>query len=183
METQKFNIKSGQSTVEWIGRKVTGAHNGTIAVKNGAVYFNNAHLIKGNFTIDTRSIEILDITDADTRAQFAAHLASDDFFNSNQFPEATYEIQHAEPRGNGSYYIEGVLTIKGNSNPVNFDAQVEQSENRVTASGKITIDRTKFGIRYRSGNFFKDLGDTLVYNNFDLNVTIVAEAVKESVPL
>jgi hypothetical protein len=72
-----------------------------------------------------------------------------------------------------------VLTIKGNSHPVSFDAHVERSENRVTATGKITIDRTKFGIKFRSGNFFKDLGDTLIYNNFDLTVSIAAEVVKE----
>ncbi len=76
-----------------------------------------------------------------------------------------------------------MLTIKGNSNPVSFDAQVDQSEKRFTAAGKITIDRTKFGIKFRSGNFFKDLGDTLIYNNFDLNVSITGEAVKETVLL
>jgi polyisoprenoid-binding protein YceI len=179
METQKFNIKTAQSNIEWIGRKVTGAHNGTIAVKSGVIIFDNGHLTKGNFAIDTRSIEILDITDPDTRGQFAAHLASDDFFNSDQYPEARYEIAHAEPRGNGSYYIEGILTIKGISHAVNFDAQVTQVGERVTATGKITIDRTKFGIKFRSGNFFKDLGDTLIYNHFDLNVSINAEAVKE----
>jgi hypothetical protein len=38
------------------------------------------------------------------------------------------------------------------------------------------IDRTKYGMRFRSGNFFKDLGDTLIYNEFELNVSITAKA-------
>jgi hypothetical protein len=32
-EKQKFEIASGQSKIEWVGRKVTGLHNGTIAIK------------------------------------------------------------------------------------------------------------------------------------------------------
>lgn len=41
---------------------------------------------------------------------------------------------------------------------------------------KIIVDRTKFNIRFRSSNFFTNLGDTLIYNNFDLNIHLVAEA-------
>jgi len=36
-------------------------------------------LTGGKFVIDTTSIKILDITDPATNAQFAGHLASDDF--------------------------------------------------------------------------------------------------------
>jgi len=35
MENQNFEIVSTQSNIDWVGRKVTGAHNGTIAVKEG----------------------------------------------------------------------------------------------------------------------------------------------------
>ena len=35
MENQKFEIVSTQSNIDWVGKKVTGAHNGTIAVKEG----------------------------------------------------------------------------------------------------------------------------------------------------
>jgi hypothetical protein len=35
METQKFEIVSTQSNIDWVGKKVTGAHNGTIAIKEG----------------------------------------------------------------------------------------------------------------------------------------------------
>ncbi|WP_343636216.1 YceI family protein [Fluviicola sp.] len=175
MKTQ-FEINKAKSKVAWTGRKVTGAHNGTIDFKAGHIQFNENVLSGGNFVIDTTSIKILDITDRATNAQFAGHLASDDFFSSEQFPEASMEIVHAEPRENGSYHINGDLTIKGITHPVEFDMQVNQTDNLVTASGKITIDRTKYGIRFRSGNFFTNLGDTLIYNHFDLDFTFTAEA-------
>jgi polyisoprenoid-binding protein YceI len=181
METQQFKIIGPQSTINWVGRKVTGAHNGTIAIKEGTLLFNQDHLSGGRFVIDTRSIKILDITDPATNAQFAGHLASDDFFNTEQYPEATFEISRAEPRGNGFYHLVGDLTIKGITHPISFAAQVNRSGNLVTASGNIPVDRTKFGIRFRSANFFQNLGDTLIYNNFDLHTRITAEAVTQRI--
>jgi hypothetical protein len=47
---------------------------------------------------------------------------------------------------------------------------------QLTATGKLVIDRTKYEMKFRSGNFFKDLGDTLIYNDFELNVNVTAKA-------
>jgi polyisoprenoid-binding protein YceI len=139
METQQFRIESSQSIIDWVGRKVTGAHNGTIAIKEGTLVFDNDHLSGGRFVIDTRSIKVLDVTDPGTNAQFAGHLASDDFFNTDQYPEATLEITNAEPRGNGSYRVDSDLTIKGITHPIVFDARVSRSGNLIRANATITI--------------------------------------------
>lgn len=172
METKKFQIVNAQSNIDWTGRKVTGAHNGTIGIKDGTLIFTDGKLSGGNFVIDTTSIKILDVADPATNAQFAGHLASDDFFSIDKYPEATLQITSVS----GSH-VQGDLTIKGITHPVAFDITVNASNgDTVTASGKLVIDRTKYGIKFRSGNFFKDLGDTLIYNDFDLDVTITAKA-------
>ena len=56
METQKFEIVSAQSNIDWVGKKVTGAHNGTIGVKEGELILNDGKLTAGKFIIDTTSI-------------------------------------------------------------------------------------------------------------------------------
>jgi polyisoprenoid-binding protein YceI len=176
MENKQFVIESAQSNIDWVGRKVTGAHNGTISIKGGTLTLTNGQLAAGEFTIDTRSIKILDVTDPDTNAQFAGHLASPDFFASEQYPEAKFVITLAEPAGDKNYNVEGNLTIKGITRPVSFSAVVNNANGIVSASGKVVVDRTLYDMKFRSGNFFKDLGDTLIYNNFDLNVSITAKA-------
>ena len=176
METQKFAIESAQSNIDWVGRKVTGAHNGTISIKEGTLTLTDGQLAGGEFTIDTTSIKILDVTDPGTNAQFAGHLASADFFASEQYPEAKFVITLAEPAGESNYNIEGNLTIKGITRPVSFTAVVSNANGIISASGKVVVDRTLYDMKFRSGNFFKDLGDTLIYNNFDLNVSITAKA-------
>lgn len=175
METQNFKIVNSQSSVNWIGRKVTGAHDGTIAVKEGNFIFNNGKLSGGNVVIDTTSIIILDITDPATNTQFAGHLASDDFFSIEKFPIASLEITKTTELTANNYFIEGNLTIKGITHPIDFNLETNTNQNALQASGKILIDRTKYDMKFRSGNFFTNLGDTLIYNEFELNVNIIAE--------
>lgn len=172
MENQKFNIISSKSNIDWVGRKVTGPHNGTIAIKGGNLTFNDSKLTGGQFIIDTTSIKALDVTDPTNNAQLVGHLSSEDFFSSEKYPEATFLVT-----GVSGNYVEGNLTIKDITHPVFFEVAINLNSHAVTATGKLTIDRTKYGMKFRSGNFFKDLGDTLIYNDFDVNVSITAEPV------
>ena len=119
MKNQKFEIAVAQSNIDWTGRKVTGSHFGTIAVKEGSLSVNDGKLTGGRFVIDTTSIKILDVTDPATNAQFAGHLASDDFFSIEQYPEARFEITAVN-----NNHVEGNLTIKGITHPIGFDASV-----------------------------------------------------------
>ena len=181
METQTFKLATAQSEIAWIGRKVTGAHNGTIAIKEGSLDFINDELVGGSFTIDTTSIKILDIADPATNAQFAGHLASDDFFSSAQYPAADFTIVSAEKKEANRYIIYGNLTIKGITNPVSLEAEINLTGETLRASGKMTISRILFDMKFRSGNFFQNLGDTLIYNDFELNIHLTAKAVAAAV--
>jgi polyisoprenoid-binding protein YceI len=172
MKNQKFGIITPQSNIAWVGKKVTGAHNGTIAIKAGEVILNDGKLAGGKFIIDTTSIKILDVTDADLNAQFWGHLASDDFFSLEKYPEAVLEITSVD--GN---HVEGNLTIKDITHAIGFDVAVNVNGDVLTATGLVVVDRTKYGMKFRSGNFFQNLGDTLIYNDFELNVNITAKAV------
>ena len=171
MKKQNFEIAVAQSNIDWTGRKVTGSHFGTISLKKGTLTTTDNKLTDGKFIIDTTSIKILDVTDPALNAQFAGHLASDDFFASAEYPEATFEIT-----GVNNNHIDGNLTIKGITHPVGFDASINTNGDTLTATGQILVDRTKYGIKFRSGNFFQNLGDTLIYNDFELNVNITAKA-------
>src|SRR5258706_5676705 len=147
MDNQKFKIVSTQSNIDWVGAKVTGAHNGTIAVKEGELILNDGKLAGGKVIIDTTSIKILDITDPATNAQFAGHLASDDFFSIEKYPEADLEITSVSDN-----HVQGNLTIKGITHPVDFDVAVNINGDQLTATGRLVIDRTKYEMRFRSGN-------------------------------
>ncbi len=176
METTTFAVEGSQSNIDWTGKKVTGAHNGTIDIKKGELTVLDGNLSGGNFVIDTTSIKILDITDPDTNQQFAGHLFSADFFSTENFPEASFVITNADHLESDSYLITGDLTIKGITHEITFRADVHVSGDKITASGKIIVDRTRYEMKFRSGNFFTNLGDTLIYNEFELEVQLTAFA-------
>jgi polyisoprenoid-binding protein YceI len=170
METKRFKIVNAESNIDWVGKKVKGAHNGTISIKEGEIVLKDGKLAGGRFVVDINSIKILDIMDPVANAQFVGHLASDDFFSTDKFPEAIFEIVSVS-----GLFVVGDLTIKGISRPADLNVSVDVNGDLLTATGKLMIDRTEYGMKFRSGNFIKDLGDNLIYNDFELNVYITAK--------
>jgi len=174
MALQNFKANTKASTIKWTGKKVTGTHTGTIDLQSGNLDVEDGIIVGGNFDIDTRSIVITDIKDPETNAQFAGHLLSDDFFAADKFPTANFTIMNVTPIDKNSSKIDGLLTIKGITHSLSFESTVDVRENRISATGEIIVDRTKYGMKFRSGNFFKSLGDNLIYNEFILDLNLVA---------
>ena len=97
-----------------------------------------------------------------------AHLKSDDFFGTEAHPTAQLVITQVGVDAAGGYQVTGDLTIKGITQPVSFPMTVADN----TAKASLKIDRTLYDIRYGSNNFFENLGDKAINNEFDLEVTL-----------
>jgi polyisoprenoid-binding protein YceI len=167
--TIKKNVDVEASTVEWTGKKITGsAHYGTIDLKQGYLSLTeDGKLVGGEFVIDMNTIVVTDLS-GDGKAKLEGHLNSDDFFGVSNYDTSKLVITEATPKSGNTYAVTGDLTIKGKTEPVTFDMIVNSN----TATAKVAIDRTKFGIRYGSGSFFDNLGDNTINNNFTLDVTL-----------
>ncbi len=162
--SEKMEVSKGSIT--WTGKKVTGKHTGTIELKEGHFEMEGENIVGGHFVIDMTTITVTDLT-GEYKGKLEGHLNSDDFFGSNNFPTATLDVKKAVKKGN-TYTIDGNITIKGITEPITFDLIKNGSE----ATALLTIDRTKFGIRYGSGSFFDNLGDSTIYDNFDLDINL-----------
>ncbi|WP_212003947.1 YceI family protein [Chitinophaga sp. HK235] len=171
-----YQVDKNQSKLNWVGKKVTGQHSGTINVADGKLDVENNVLKGGSFSLDTRSIAVTDIKDADGNAKLLGHLKSEDFFGVEKFPSANFVITKVTPKGAGKYDITGNLTIKGITNPITFPATVAVAGNKLTAKADLKVDRTKYNIKYGSKNFFEGIGDKAIYDDFDLAVELVANA-------
>ncbi|RFS27008.1 YceI family protein [Chitinophaga silvatica] len=169
-----FQVNVTESKVNWTGRKVTGHHEGTINISDGKLELDNNVLKSGNFSIDTRSILVTDLKDAGSNAKLLGHLKSEDFFSVEKFPAANFVTTNITNKGNGSYDITGNLTIKGITNPISFPATVTIEGSKLTAKAAIKVDRTKYNIKYGSKSFFEGIGDKAIYDDFDLDVVLVA---------
>jgi polyisoprenoid-binding protein YceI len=169
-----YHVDPLKSSLVWSAKKVTGGHTGNINLSSGSLQVENNILKGGSFEIDTRTITSTDIKDQSGNQKFIRHMKSDDFFSVEKYPSAKLEIVSATPKGDNNYDVVANLTIKGITQPVKFPATVAVDNDHITANAKITVDRTKYDIRFRSKSFFENLGDKMIYDDFDLNVSLVA---------
>ena len=170
---QALNINKTESTVGWKAAKVKGEHWGKVKISSANLDYQNGRITSGSFEIDMTSITVEDIQDANSNQRLVGHLKSDDFFSVEKHKKSTFTITEAKTSNGKDYEIKGNLVIKGISNPVTFPAQVTEEGNKVIATGKITFDRTKYDIKYRSGNYFENLADRLIYDEVTLDVKLV----------
>jgi len=159
----KKEIKIEKSKVVWKGYKVTGSHEGTIALQSGFLTFEDEKLVGGEFIIDMTTIQNTDL-EGKNKGKLEGHLKSDDFFGVATFPTATLAFKEVKSTGKNSYAVTGDLTIKGKTNPVTFVISIYGSK----ATASVKIDRTKFDVRYGSTSFFDNLKDKAIYDEFDL---------------
>lgn len=160
---QNKTINTADSKVVWKGYKVTGSHEGTITLQSGNLNFKDEVLTGGEFVMDMTTINTTDL-EGDYKGQLDGHLKSDDFFGVNNFKTAKLVFTNVKLTGKNSYVVTGDLTIKDKTNPVTVNVSVYGSK----ATATLKIDRTKFGVKYGSANFFDGLKDKAIYDEFDL---------------
>ena len=166
---EQYQIALKNSTVEWIGEKVTGSHTGTISLSNAHFIFEDNKLVGGAFEMDMKSIKCTDIESPEYAAKLEGHLMDDDFFASEKHPTSTFKISNVLFDGT-SYMITGDMIIRGISQEITFPAQFHSHGKLFHADATVLIDRTKHDVKYGSGSFFDDLGDRMIYDEFTLKI-------------
>jgi polyisoprenoid-binding protein YceI len=169
-----YKLDKSNSTVNWNGKKVTGEHYGTIDLKSGNLVVQNNTIESGTFTMDMTTIVSEDLTNESMNKKLVGHLKSDDFFSVDKFPASTFVIKEVKHKSGKTHAITGDLTIKGITHSLTFDTEIVIDGDKLRAKGKMEVDRTLYDIKFRSGRFFADLGDNLIYDTFTLDFDVVA---------
>ena len=167
LQAQDQIINIEKSTIHWLGKKVTGQHEGNISLKSGVLTMEEGRLTGGEFIVDMTSITCTDL-EGKSAGNLVGHLKSDDFFGVDNYPEAKLTFNQIEDKGEGVYGITGDFTIKGQTHPASFDLKMSEG----SASSVVIIDRSKYGVRYGSNSFFDNLGNKAIDDNFELTVNL-----------
>lgn len=168
---QKINIDTEASTIKWEGKKVGGAHDGFIQLKDASFIIKNNQIVSGEFVMDMTSITNSDIEDEKYNAKLVGHLKSEDFFGVDKYPSAILKVSNSSTFKDGKAEVSGNLTIKDKTNPIEFI--VHKEGNRYTTT--LVVDRSKYDVRYGSTSFFDNLGDKVIYDEFTLDVNLTSK--------
>lgn len=170
----QVSIQDGK--IHWLGKKITGQHDGHLTIKEGSLTKNDkGEFTAAEFTADMTSITVADIKDADKNKNLVDHLKSKDFFSVDSHKTAQFKSTKVEKIKEGQYKVTGDLTIKGITKPQTFTANVIQKDKGYQMTAKLVVDRTKYDVRYGSNKFFDNLGDRVIYDDFELNVKANAQ--------
>jgi len=78
------------------------------------------------------------------------HLMSEDFFDAQAHPVATFQSTSItpQPAGENTHVIEGTLDLHGVTQTIGFPAKITLEPGRASGRAEFTIDRKAFGIVY-----------------------------------
>lgn len=154
----QYALDTLNSKIEWKGYKVfkseSTSHFGTIKFESGDLTVKDGKLESGKFVADMNSLTSVDLKDdAEQLGKLNGHLKSGDFFEVEKFPTASYEITKVTPAAEGDYntLLDGNLTIKGITKPLQLKANVSVKEGEVSvATEPKDIKREEFGVKFQA---------------------------------
>jgi polyisoprenoid-binding protein YceI len=159
-----YAIDTATTSVQWRATHKGGfaPRFGTIKVTDGTLNVENGTITGGNFDVNLNTLvtDPSSVTEADKKSSdLDGHLKSPDFFDVAKHPTAKFVITAVAPYDStkeksllpgATNLISGNLTLKDSTLNITFPAQITVAENDVTANAKFVIDRTAWGINYKT---------------------------------
>lgn len=175
-EDGSYLLDVEKSSIAWAGEKRVGAkHHGTIDAQEGALVVQNGEIIGGTVVVDMTTIVDLDLENKTFNTLLVDDLKSDNFFAVETYPTALFAVSEVVPLegvNNATHRVVGTMTIKGIENSVSFASILEPSEEGIQGTATVTLDRTRWDVRFGSDKFFDNLGDELIEDDFTLTLDL-----------
>ena len=191
---QVFKIDTANSSVTWIGAKVTGRHNGIFRIQEGELTLHNGQASGGKTILDMTGMRSDDKTiDEANNKKLTRHLRSPDFFDVERHPTAIFELTSVSPyEGNAeqeetssafasktrelrvkdpTHRITGNLTIKGITRSVSFPAKITLEDSILKAKANFNINRSDWNLIYGAD---QSLGNQTIHPAVNIGLDIVA---------
>lgn len=162
-------IDNQKSNLFWKGTKPTGdIHVGTVKIKEGTLNISGESIVGGKFIIDMNSILVTDKDMSEKgKSKLKKHLTNDDFFETNNYPEAILEITSST-----SDSLEANLKIKNITKSITIPYSLIKDNGKINANSSFSIDRTLWGVTYKS-SFFKNLTDRLIDDAIQFDIELI----------
>ncbi|HBF67137.1 MAG TPA: lipid-binding protein [Candidatus Magasanikbacteria bacterium] len=179
-----YAVDTTASVMKWEGRKpllLNYVDTGIIGLKSGGLILEDSRVKSGTFTVDMASIKAEKSSNGDGETLLTGHLKSDAFFDVEKFPESVFTITTVEPvvTKEGDYVpfrfqVTGDFTMKGITNSISFPAEIYEQDGALKTHALVSLDRSKWDVRFGSGSFFSDLGDKIIDDMFTVTFDVVA---------
>lgn len=139
--TGKDYVIRAESTIGFVGSKVTGSHDG------GFKKFAGKLSVAGGKIVGSPEVKIaMDSTWSDNE-KLTGHLKSPDFFNAAKFPTSTFTVTSIAAEG-AQQKVTGNLDLHGVTKSISFPATIQITDDAVTVKAEFAINRKDFNINF-----------------------------------
>jgi polyisoprenoid-binding protein YceI len=189
-EGDSWKIDPSASTVKWVGTKVSSHHVGSIGIANGNLNVKDGAITGGKIVMNMKTLDVTGPKGSNPKGneKLKGHLHSADFFDTEKYPEATFEITAITPNSaavtdvddprqeeineykvsNPTHTVSGNLTLKDVTKNVEFPAKISMTDGTIDAIAKFNIDRSLWNITYPGQP------DDLIRNEVHIGLSIKA---------
>lgn len=169
LQDVQYEVSSENSVLTWQG---TG-------LPFGKRHWGNVVVSEGKVSVTGGDINGEVVFDMSTITSEQGDMLNNDLKSSNFFDVALYPTSRFVITGYAEGNIYGNLTLKEVTKSISFPVFVIQNEDTLTITGETIINRLDWGIEFRSGTIFGDIGNQLVHDNVTIQIELVANAVTE----
>ncbi len=174
---QVFRVNPDRSALTWSGSSLFGfgGHEGTVKLKEGRLLKAGDKITGGVFVIDMTSIAN---TDGEYNQNLVEHLKNEDFFNVKKYPTAKlvmtkvkYHDPNNTPNSNKTYLrIDANLTIKGITQSIQYEAEINDQHTHIAA--RLKIDRTRWKVDFGSKGLGANLKNEIISDAIEFKITL-----------
>lgn len=175
-----YRLDPAASLVGWAGRNQNSKHWGTLKLTEGHVQVEGRSL-RGKLVVDMLSMENSNLEGDELQPVLIAHLQSDDFFDTDEYPTATFTIEAGRiaetpyPTSTNCT-LAGRLELHGVSRDLEFAATLTpRDDDGIDLEAHFDLDRTSWDIIYGSARFFEYLGMHTVFEAISLELRLVLQ--------
>lgn len=173
INSYKANV--AESTVTWKGSKPTGSHSGVVSLEKGLLDIENGVLKSGEFVINMNSISCTDLEAGKGKEDLEDHLKKGDFFDVEKFPTAKFAITSSEVK-EGKLQVTGNLTLRDVTKSITIPATITEADGTATFKSDVfSIDRTDFGVTYKSKKIDAALKDKFINDLMEISFDVKAK--------
>jgi polyisoprenoid-binding protein YceI len=175
----RYTLDTERTALRWVGRNLANQHNGSVEAAGGFLELDDeGRPVAAAVEVDLTRMTCEDITDTSMAGMLIGHLQSADFFDVEQFPDASFRLSSTTPieganYGQPNFRVEGSISARGQTTPVSLEALIEPVEDGVVFQSNFDLDRVALGACYGSGRIFERLGMHLVNDLVSLDVAAV----------
>lgn len=171
-----YNVDPSHSRVEFAVK-----HLGIATVKGTFATFEGT-FEAGEDLASSKAYGTVQVASVDTKEnQRDEHLRSGDFFDAENHPQITFESTAIRPTGDDEFEIDGNLTIRGVTNPITLEVEVQGTEEdpwgnqRVGLEVKGQLKRGEYGMTFNQA-----LGSGNVLVSDKVKIALDISAVKQA---